>query len=335
MTWVHERALYLLLIGFLLFVVPYVAPFSDNGVNILLSTIGSLLFGSGLIEGLFRIKFQKQVQKQVDLLKNNITTLQDTVAIASGAVESGLTAVYSTRKECLEKIESILIRQLAYVEHNRIESAVKIKLLGISLGDFLCPHGSLQTTFREILKHKEFEISILILNDGCNSSINRAIREERNKFKDVVDDKDEIITLKDRPEVVNVYKKTKCHDELKTATDYISDLAERHVIDRDEPAHDASVHAKLDVRSYLVNPMVFMFVINDDMFIENYHLAGRGGEAPILRVARYRNHSTKEESRLFKIFMGHFETVRDMSTPLIDEAEVTRNIDDAARRINE
>jgi len=241
------------------------------------------------------------------------------VAIASGAVESGLTAVYATREECLTKIKELLEDILDHIQNNKPVDKVDIKILGISLGDFLCPHGSLQPVFRELLKHSEFKLELAIVKDGCNSAIFRAIREEYGKFDAAdIEGKSFINIIRD-PKVKEVYNRTKCHDELKTATDYLCDIITRHTIDRDRPAVDTVLNADIDAFVYKSNPMVFMFLLNEDMFIENYHLAGRGGEAPILRVAKYKKQGSKETSKLFQIFMGHFDSVISMSDPITSE----------------
>ena len=132
---------------------------------------------------------------------------------------------------------------------------VEISILGISLGDFLCPHGSLQPTFRELLKLKCFNIRVAILADGSNAAIYRAILEEYGKFefliKDNKDNKDYASIEKDQS-IRDVYDTTKCHDELKTATDYLHDLVCRQQMDRNAPAHDESVEATLHAYVYRI-----------------------------------------------------------------------------------
>ena len=60
MSWVHERIYYLFIIGIILFVFPYVLPIK-NDIDVLISTLGSLIIGSTLIEGLFRISEGGQI----------------------------------------------------------------------------------------------------------------------------------------------------------------------------------------------------------------------------------------------------------------------------------
>jgi hypothetical protein len=233
----------------------------------------------------------------------------------------GITAVYATREECLRQIKDKLELILQNIDNNKQNEDVNISILGISLGDFLCPHGFLQPTFRQILKEKKFKIQVVILADGCNAAVHRAIREESGKFAKFIEEKKDYDGAEKNDEIKEIYATTKCHDELKTATDYLQDLICRKEIDRDEPAEDKPVEASLKAFIYKGHPMAFMFVIDEDMFIENYHLAGRGGEAPILQVARYKKQTSREESKLYKIFMGHFRSVTKMSEELKCPAE--------------
>jgi hypothetical protein len=287
-------------------------------LRILLVTIGSVLFGTGVIDGMFQLRFHRQIQDEVTALSRNIHTLQDTVMIAKGAVDAGLTAVYATRDECLSQIKQALTEALAKAEGKHDREKTEVSILGISLGDFLCPHGSLQPTFRSLLKSDSFKINVAILQDGSNAAYCRAIHEEAGKFKDVLPKgTNDHTKVQDIDGVGEVYQNTKCHDELKTATDYLLDLGRRLKIDRGEPDKDEEVKASLTAYTYQSHPMAFIFVMDDDMFVESYHMAGRGGEAPILRVSRCKRQTMGEESKLFKIYSGHYDSVIEMSTRIV------------------
>jgi len=282
-----------------------------NTLSNILTTLGSILIGTALIEGAFHVRFHRQIENQVTQLSNNISTLQNTVMIAKGAVDAGLMAVYATREECLKEIKNKMETALHNVKNGmKKDKKIKISILGISLGDFLCPHGLLQPTFRELLKSDCFEIRVAILDEKCGAAISRAIHEELGKFKAVARNTDNYAAIETNAEIYAVYENTKCHDELKTATDYLKDLVSRQQIDRDEPAQDNHMVASLEAYAYTEHPMAFIFVMDDDMFIESYHLAGRGGEAPILQVSKYKKQTHQsEESKLYKIYMGHFESI--------------------------
>ncbi len=286
----------------------------SSSIGALLRGLAALVLGAALIDGILTVRFQINMENQIGVLNGSIKRLQDTVAIASGAVESGLTAVYSERRECLEEINTKL--------HQLIDDSkavgdkapkIEIRMLGISLGDFLCPHGLLQPTFRELLKLSNFVLEIIILKDRCNAAYRRALREEEGKFSS--EEQKTIEKLFDASVKIpkDSYEKTKCHDELKTATDYLHDLIIRKTLDRDQPNKDNVVKATLKVYEYDSDPMTFLFIVDDDMFIENYHLAGRGGEAPILRVTKLKRQSISERSRLYEIYSGHFEAMKKIS----------------------
>lgn len=270
---------------------------------------GAILIGVGVIEAFFHVSFEDAIEKQVDRLGSSIAELQATVAIASGAIESGLTAVFSSRAQCLAEIKLHLERIVTDRQAGgHDESEIKIQILGISLGDFLCPHGVLQTAFRDILMDARFKIDVAILRDKCNAALHRAVREESDRFAGILKKGYRIADLDKNPEILNRYESTKCHNELKTATDYLADLVGRKVIDREKPATDAAVNAKLCGFKYRAHPMAFILIIGDEMYVENYHLAGRGGEAPVLKIARHRR-DRQGDSRLFQIYDGHFKSV--------------------------
>ena len=297
----------------------------------ILNAAGSTLAGAALIDALLTIRFQWSIKEQVSRMDSSIADLQKTVAIASGAVESGLTAVYDARGEALDKIDEALRRiideaKLARNAPRRLQrrgkgkkdedTTIAVKMLGISLGDFLCPHGRLQGTFRELIKVKRCSIDIIVLKDHSRSAYRRAFREEQGKF--TTDDRGPLDYDPNNPSdmFTDSYSRTKCHDELKTATDYLRDLLERKSIDRDRPNKDKKVEAKLKVYEYDYDPMAFVFMIENDMFVENYHLAGRGGEAPILRVTKAMRQAVGTTSKLYEIYDGHFEAMRSLSAQM-------------------
>jgi hypothetical protein len=106
---------------------------------------------------------------------------------------------------------------------------------------------------------------------------------------------------------------TRCHNELKTATDFALELKTSPC---DEPVSGAHndiyistvqvVRAAFDFKQYDCAPVVFILIIKDTMFVENYHLAGRGGESPMMQISRYQR-GTKKPSQLFKTYEKHFE----------------------------
>ncbi|MBN1805357.1 MAG: hypothetical protein JW837_08915 [Sedimentisphaerales bacterium] len=311
----------LVLLGILSFAISFLLP----EIELLLRGLGSFLFGAAIVDGLLTIRFQVNIENQVADLENSIktqvetldmsiTTLQNTVMIASGAVESGLTAVYAERKICLEEIGENLTQIINNAKSAK-ESAseVEVKMLGISLGDFLCPHGILQPIFRELLKVNKCTIEIVILKDYSTSAYRRALREEEGKFNKTDIEKFNAKPLNPTGSFAKSYKATKCHDELKTATDYLKDLLNRKTIDKDSPNRDVEIGAKLEVFVYNYDPMTFLFMIENVMFVENYHLAGRGGEAPILSVAKLKRQSESDTSRLYEIYSGHFIAMKKLS----------------------
>jgi hypothetical protein len=57
------------------------------------------------------------------------------------------------------------------------------------------------------------------------------------------------------------------------------------------------------------------------MYLESYHYAGRGGEAPILKIAKA-GAVPGGSSRLFDIYSNHFDILWKLSTPIAEQRSV-------------
>jgi len=304
----------LIFIGIHLFLIDVVntdtlSPFV-NILIYLLKDFGGVLLAIGLITIGYEITVNRKLYSNIDRLKFTIKDLQDTVSIASGAIDSGLSAVYTTREESKNAIREFLEQLIS--DENKTDGDIEIKLLGISLGDYLCPHGGLHSIFRELVQLKNIKISLLILEDRSNSALTRALREEPHKFPK---DKNFSNLSKD-PEIIKAYDTTRCHDELKTATDFLKDLLFRKKAQEANlkltfaPSDSKPILANLYCATYDYSPMAFILILDEIMFIENYHLAGRGGEAPMLRISKFREGKRDKRTRLFGIYEEHYEVIK-------------------------
>jgi hypothetical protein len=243
----------------------------------------------GVIKALFQDAL-KPLKEEVPRLEDGIEKLQRTVEIARGAVESGITAVYSNRLEALTQIRDAL-QQAAAGDHPHWSVApgkldgnqtTVVDLVGISLGDFLCPHGFLYGIIRDIVADpvSRVRLRVLIVDHSSEVALERAKREEPQHFKPGG----------------GGYEKTKCHDELKTAT---------HVAE----GYLARFSERFEYKTYAVAPLCFVVVIGETMFMESYHYAGRGGEAPMLKIALHPSRGSSSLSRLFQIYVRHFDAL--------------------------
>lgn len=97
---------------------------SEAGKVVVVTSIIGLVF-----EFVMHDRFVHRVLEQVNRLDTSILHLQSTVAIRSGAVESGLSAVFSDRKQAIDEMENLV---------KTSEPGSELRLVGISLGDFLC-----------------------------------------------------------------------------------------------------------------------------------------------------------------------------------------------------
>jgi hypothetical protein len=290
----------------------------------LLKDLGGVLLAIGLISIGYEITVNRKLFDNISRLKHTIKDLQDTVSIASGAIDSGLTAVYTTREESKNAIREVLEELIADENNKEIE----IKLLGISLGDYLCPHGGLHSIFRELIQLTKLKLSLLILEDKSQSALARASREEPHKFPQNIESQ----RLYENPEVLKAYESTRCHDELKTATDFIKDLLTRKEAQKESidyvfaPSDSKKILADLYCATYDYSPMAFILILDEIMFVENYHLAGRGGEAPMLRISKHRESKRDKSTKLFNIYEQHYMVIKDnMSKKLKPELNTLHN----------
>jgi hypothetical protein len=178
-------------------------------------------------------------------------------------------------------------------EMERMRTGSTLRLVGISLGAFLCPHGALHGQFRKLLTRSDVTIEALILDTESQTAVDRARLEEPRAFSNSKRGDDRV-----------AYATTRCHNELKTATDFAQDLADRcyyrdldrneSTIDEDAP-NEPEVKARFWYGVYSTPPLCYLVIFEDYMFLESYHYAGRGGEAPVLKIGR---HSGEEIARI-------------------------------------
>jgi hypothetical protein len=164
------------------------------------------------------------------------------------------------------------------------------------------------------LTREDVEVQALILDDGCQAAIERARLEEPHWFVKTGDhDKDH-------------YQRTRCHNELKTATDYASDLSKRSYFypknKKDNPQQspesspyapaEPPVRANFSYKTFKVAPLCYLVIFEDYMFLESYHNAGRGGESPVLKIARQSGEGASTTS-LYKIYEDHYKVMEGLS----------------------
>jgi len=261
--------------------------FTEAGKVVLVTSVVGLIF-----EYLMHERFVQLVEGRVGVLQRHVAALdrsidrlQKTVAITSGAIESGLGAVYSERQKAIDEIGGLL---------SRAESGEEMRLLGISLGDFLCPHGRLYGTTLQALA-RGVQIKALMVDLNAEAAKTRAQREENTESSPAFGS----------PEWTGWYHETRCYDELKTATDAAADYARRY------PAkaggNDAATPGFFDYGLYSLSPLCFLAIHKNTMFLESYHYAGRGGEAPILKITGMPPPS--DHCKLFEIYLKHFDVL--------------------------
>lgn len=275
-------------IGFLLIALGHAfrseAPFwseiiVEGGKVVVVTSVIGLLF-----EFLMHEHFVERVRAQVGSVEASIEHLQRTVAITSGAIESGLSAVYSEREQAIDEIGTLL---------SQANNGDELRIVGISLGDFLCPHGRLYRRLVDALG-AGMNVKALLLDMDAEAAHTRAQREEGS------DGRAPVFRSADWE---GWYHATRCYDELKTA----SDVARTYVA-----KYTGSANGCFESRLYRLSPLCFVAIVGTTMFLESYHYAGRGGEAPILKISAGTTRSGKR-SRLFEIYTRHFDVLWNLS----------------------
>ena len=269
---------------------------------LLLREAGAVLMVVAVIHAMYEIVIHKILHGDIVRLGVTVEALQRTVSIVGGAVESGLAAVYGSRDE---------VNRAIMDEIEKMPPGSALRMLGISCGAFLCPHGALHGAFRKLLTRSDVAIEALILDTDSAAAIERAKLEEPRAF-----------VGRSASQERAAYSQTRCHNELKTATDFAQDLADRRrqahgVVERplretlDAP-NEPPVNAQFTYRTYSNAPLCYLVIFDDYMFLESYHNAGRGGESPVLKIGRLSG-ETAETTSLFRIYENHFKVMRSVS----------------------
>ena len=281
---------------------------------LLLREAGAVLTVVAVLHAVYEIVIHKVLHGDIVRLGVTVEDLQRTVGIVGGAVESGLAAVYGSRDE----VNRAMIEEIEKLQPNST-----MRLLGISCGAFLCPHGSLHGAFRKLLTRNDVTVEALILDTDSQAAVERASLEEPRAFAGI----------RARDEERVAYAATRCHNELKTATDFAQDLADRCYYrdfgderasqeQRDAP-NEPPVNARFSYRAYCHAPLCYLVIFEDFMFLESYHNAGRGGEAPVLKIGRYSG-ETAETTSLFRIYENHFKVMKSVSRDRAADLHATR-----------
>jgi hypothetical protein len=271
----------------------------DKLISFIIKEIGVVLMVVAVIHSIYELRIHKYLHGDIMKLGYNVEKLQRTVSIVGGAIESGLSAVYSSRDEVNKAIEE---------EIENMKPGSKLRLLGISLGAFLCPHGALHGVFRKLLAKKDLNIVALILDANSEAALERAKLEEPRFF----------INKQSKDEILEAYGKTRCHNELKTATDFAQDVSD-HCWFRDknmdvikDAPNEPPILGNFQYKVYSVSPLCYLVIFENCMFLENYHNAGRGGESPVLKIGKHSG-ERMEMTSLFRIYENHFNVMENHS----------------------
>lgn len=261
--------------------------FLEAGKVVLVTSFIGLIF-----EFVMHDRFVHRVMGEVNRLDHSIDNLQTTLAITAGAIESGLSAVFSERHRALNEIAEML---------STAQEGKEFCVLGISLGDFLCPHGLLYGPILAAL-NRGVNIRALLLCMNSDAAKTRAEREEGNHST----------PNRENSSWEDWYHETRCFDELKTASDVAKSYIKQF---KDSKDSNTAPKGKFSGHVYTLSPLCFLVIYEKAMFLESYHYAGRGGEAPILRISK-KSRGSDKNTRLFDIYQEHFDVLWSNSVSL-------------------
>lgn len=308
----------------------------------LVSTIGGISLGWGGAYLLFQRAFEKDMQRNLSALRKSAKELHNNVGfidndvvklhrdvrsltgdvseidtamhVSKGVVGSGLAHIYATREDCREKIQEVLDEALKSIREGKRQSKkkkkIKVSLLGISLGAFLTRPAPLCKTFQKVLGSEAFNIKLAILHDGCKAACCRARVEEDSKYNSWDPKRKRCWGCKeDQEPCLPIYRKVTRHEELEKSMRYLQSLVPGQPIVPSEWHPPCVMTRNLEARTYKILPMVFMFRMGNDMFVEQYYLGSRGEQPPVLHIQQHKNEEDTKKSQLFRIFMEHFDSV--------------------------
>lgn len=164
------------------------------------------------------------------------------------------------------------------------------------------------------------KVKALLLDLDSDAARTRAQREEGDATTPMA---------RDSSEWNMWYHTTRCYNELKTASDVARfDMPKILAL----AAADTSVmHGTFECKTYELAPLCFLAILGDTMYQESYHYAGRGGEAPILRIAKNTGNEVKN-SRLFDIYERHFNVLWQLGKPLLSQPPLIKLAAEAETR---
>jgi hypothetical protein len=213
---------------------------------------------------------QKRVTTATEFMLNGIDVLR-------GAKIAGIVNIYPTR---YEKISGKSV--IDAIEEDINSESSRIRLMGISLGDYFLDRGVLHSSFSKLLdvsiRQGKPETQALLVHPKCETLKERARWEAGPDY----------------------YNEPAFYD----STTFIETDGAARIAKRLSEKHSSI----LSVRLYRQAPTAFVLLTSRFAFIEAYNYAARGSNVPVFQV--------QAGSPLYRCYESHFERIWAISTPI-------------------
>jgi hypothetical protein len=237
-------------------------------LNEKVETIGPALektLGDKIVEDL-----QVRVSKATDAMLDGIDVL-------SGAKKAGIANIFPNR---YDKVPDRSL--IDTIKDDLVSETTKIKIMGISLGDYFLHRGGLHQTFIDVLNKGQNgsgpKIQTLTVNPHC-----------------------EALRVRAKWEVGKQYYDDPAFYECTTfiETDGAAKIA-RRLCDEYKFC--------LQSRLYKEPPLAFVLLTSRFAFIEPYHYADRGSNVPVIQV--------QAGSKIYNYYEEHFDRIWESADPI-------------------
>lgn len=248
-----------------------------HGVEPALDTVQTELCEA--IEGIVP-EVQEQTRASLDKATEAIYAIQTKVAEATRYMEEGINVLSGAKLAGIVNIFPTRYREVSGVKAadviaEDIQNEIGcLRLMGISLGDFLLDRGALHDPFEALLKSQDkssLKIQILLAHPQDQKMRERARWEAGETFFEG-----------------NSYFDSTTYIETDGTVRIAKHLCRNHP-------------NRLSARLYKQAPTTYVLLTNQFAFVESYNYADRGGHSPVLQI--------QSGSALYAQYEKHFENI--------------------------
>ncbi len=225
-----------------------------------------------------------------ELLKKIFAEVEETrkaQGIAIGAASLGLRQIFDTREQAFAKIKSMM------------PNSTRVDLLGVSLRKFL------QLPVDEALNlvKRDAKWRVLLLDPRAVEASYRSFREQASYYKINARQAFEKSPMHhkvkwDNEQLKAALNKSNLHKEVSASTQHLKDL-----LHRDE---FKNLRVKISLKHCAVAPQCFVAILDQSVFVEQYHYGARPDDRAAEHVPVFQFDS---RSSMFENLKGHFQHI--------------------------